>query len=68
MLLINWELIFAPLAVLEYVVAHELAHLKIRSHQPEYWNYLRQLMPDYERPKSWLDANQGALSADFLNL
>lgn len=67
-LLINWELIFAPLAVLEYVVAHELAHLKVRTHKPEFWHYLGQLMPDYEQPKSWLNANQGVLSAAFLKL
>lgn len=65
-ILINWELVFAPLAVLEYVVAHELAHLMVRSHQPQFWDYLGRLMPDYQRPKSWLDANQGALSSSFL--
>ena len=65
-LLINWELVFAPLAVLEYVVAHELAHLKIRSHEPQFWHYLGVLMPNYESPKSWLEANQGSLSSSFL--
>jgi predicted metal-dependent hydrolase len=65
-ILINWTLVFAPKAVLEYVVAHELAHLKVRSHGPEFWDYLAKMMPDYGRPKGWLDAHQADVSADFL--
>lgn len=67
-ILINWTLVFAPKSVLEYVVAHELAHLKVRSHGPDFWEYLSKLMSDYSRAKSWLDANQGHLSADFLEV
>lgn len=66
-ILINWTLVFAPKAVLEYVVVHELAHLKVRSHGPDFWAYLATLMPDYERPKGWLDTHQGVLDASFLN-
>lgn len=66
-ILINWTLVFAPKAVLEYVVVHELAHLKVRSHGPDFWAHLATLLPDYERPKSWLDTHQGALDASFLN-
>lgn len=65
-ILINWTLVFAPKAVLEYVVAHELAHLKVRSHGPDFWAHMATLMPDYERPKGWLDTHQGALDASFL--
>lgn len=64
--LINWTLVFAPKAVLEYVVVHELAHLKVRSHGPEFWTFLASLSPGYERPKGWLDTHQGALDAGFL--
>lgn len=66
LILINWTLVFAPKAVLEYVVAHELAHLTIRSHGPEFWSYLAGLFPAYEQPKGWLDRNQGSLGAEFL--
>jgi predicted metal-dependent hydrolase len=65
-ILINWTLVFAPKAVLEYVVAHELAHLTVRSHGSDFWGHLGTLMPDYERPKGWLDTHQGALDASFL--
>ncbi len=65
-ILLNWTLVFAPKAVLEYVVVHELAHLTVRSHRPEFWAYLATLLPGYERPKGWLDTHQGALDAGFL--
>lgn len=65
-ILINWHLIFAPRKVLEYVVLHELAHLRHRSHGREFWNYVCTLAPDYEVPKAWLEKHQSALSADFL--
>ena len=66
-ILINWTLVFAPKSVLEYVVAHELAHLKIRSHSPEFWEHLANLLPKYEGPKVWLDVHQGSLDASFLS-
>lgn len=65
-ILINWHLIFAPKQVLEYVVVHELAHLRHRSHRAEFWTFLGSILPEFERPKAWLAANQGALTADFL--
>ncbi|RWI88659.1 MAG: M48 family peptidase [Mesorhizobium sp.] len=66
-ILINWHLVLAPRKVLEYVVAHELAHLRHRSHGPAFWAFLRTIAPDFEASKAWLDANQGNLSAEFLD-
>ncbi|MHA3793605.1 YgjP family zinc-dependent metalloprotease [Sphingomonas sp. YL-JM2C] len=65
-ILINWHLIFAPRKVFEYVVAHELAHLRHRSHGSEFWRFLSTLAPDYETSRSWLERQQSALSSDFL--
>lgn len=64
---INWALIFAPKRVLDYVVVHELAHLRERSHGALFWNCLASLMPGYEASKSWLEANGHSLSAAFLD-
>lgn len=64
--LINWHLIFAPRKVLEYVIAHELAHIRHRSHGPEFWTYVGCLMPGYGEPQRWLERHQSTLSADFL--
>ena len=66
-ILVNWTLVFAPKAVLEYVVVHELAHLSVRSHGPDFWAHLATMMPEYERPKGWLDTHQGALDSAFLD-
>lgn len=64
--LINWHLIFAPRKVLEYVVAHELAHLRHRSHGSEFWRLVGQTTPGYQEPKAWLDVNQRKISEQFL--
>ena len=64
--LINWHLIFAPRKVLEYVVAHELAHLRHRSHGAAFWQYLSQLDPSFAQSQSWLDRHQYQLSPDLL--
>ena len=65
---IDWRLVFAPKRVLEYVVVHELAHLKHRSHGDSFWAFLRLILPDFERPKGWLDIHQGSLDASFLGV
>ena len=65
-ILINWQLIFAPRKVLEYVVVHELAHLRYRSHGPAFWKFLARLMPAYRSAKAWLEQNQSVLSDHFL--
>jgi len=41
----------APLSVVDYVVAHELLHLKVNGHSPEFWSRTRVVMPDNERRK-----------------
>lgn len=63
---IDWRLVFAPKRVLEYVVVHEMAHLKHRSHGDAFWGFLAVMMPDYEGAKAWLDAHQMKLDAGFL--
>lgn len=63
--LINWHLNFAPRKVLEYVVAHELAHLRHRSHGPDFWRLLERIAPDYQAPKAWLERHGSSLSDPF---
>jgi predicted metal-dependent hydrolase len=55
---INWHLVFAPKQILEYVVAHEVCHLKYRNHSPAFWKLLGQVFPDWEYCKSWLEKNK----------
>jgi predicted metal-dependent hydrolase len=65
-ILINWHLIFAPRKVLEYVVVHELAHLRVRSHEPEFWSFVSTLTPGVALSKAWLDRHSNELSDSFL--
>lgn len=44
---LNWRLVFMPPAVLDYVVAHELAHLKEMNHSPRFWAVVEGLCPDW---------------------
>ncbi|TCM88036.1 M48 family metallopeptidase [Rhodovulum steppense] len=60
-LMFSWRLIMAPAQVLDYVAAHEVAHLAEMNHSPAYWAVVRRLMPDYAAPRSWLRANGAAL-------
>lgn len=47
-ILLNWRLIHFPLSSIDYVVAHELAHLKEMNHGPRFWATVASLLPDYE--------------------
>ena len=53
-LYINWHLIHAPLRILEYVVIHEMVHLKYRNHTEEFWNRLKSLYPTTSDCENWL--------------
>jgi len=53
----SWRLIMAPLAVIDYVVVHELVHLEEKNHAKTFWNKVKMLMPDYEKHKEWLKIN-----------
>jgi predicted metal-dependent hydrolase len=44
----NWRIVMAPLSLVDYVVAHEVCHLKLKNHSSAFWQLLRRLMPDYE--------------------
>ncbi len=53
-LMYSWRLIMAPPAVLDYVAAHEVAHLVEMNHQPSFWAVVKQICPDYEKHRRWL--------------
>jgi hypothetical protein len=50
----TWRLVMAPLDVVDYVVLHELAHLKIKNHSPRFWKLVESLCPDFKRRRKWL--------------
>jgi predicted metal-dependent hydrolase len=60
-LMYSWRLIMAPPKVLDYVAAHEVAHLAHMDHSPAFWACVRQLMPDYAHHRAWLRAHGAEL-------
>jgi predicted metal-dependent hydrolase len=53
----SWRLILAPSFVLNYLAAHEVAHLVEMNHSPRFWRLVRRLCLDHERAKVWLDVH-----------
>ena len=62
-LMFSWRLIMAPDSVLDYVAAHEVAHLVEMNHAPAFWAVVGRLCPGYEAPRGWLRANGSRLLA-----
>ncbi len=50
----NWRIVQAPMRLVDYVVAHELAHLVHEDHGREFWGRLGRVMPDYEERREGL--------------
>ncbi len=48
---LNWRLIHFGLPVIDYVVTHELAHLREMNHSPAFWDVVRSVLPDFERSR-----------------
>ena len=53
-LMYSWRLILAPPDVLDYVAAHEVAHLAHMDHSPAFWGTVEALCPGYAEPRAWL--------------
>lgn len=59
----SWRIMMAPMPVVDYLVAHEVAHLKEMNHGPKFWKLCKELCPDTDRRRDWLKRNGGALQA-----
>lgn len=57
----SWRLVLAPAFVLDYVVAHEVAHLKEMNHGPRFWRRVESLVGERARAQAWLRENGAAL-------
>ena len=58
---LNRNLIKAPDDVIDYIIIHELCHLKIQGHSHHFWSFLKQFVPDYQKKIDWLDKNSARL-------
>jgi len=50
----SWRIVLAPLLMLDYVVVHELAHLRERNHSSNFWKIVETILPDYRVRRQWL--------------
>jgi predicted metal-dependent hydrolase len=58
---LNVNLVKAPEEIIDYIIIHELCHLKIKGHSYLFWDYLKQFVPDYPRKVEWLEINSNSL-------
>jgi len=59
----SWRLILAPPFVLDYLAAHETAHLREMNHSRRFWAHVCRCMPDFERGREWLHEHGAGLHA-----
>jgi predicted metal-dependent hydrolase len=58
---LNWRLVLMPAAVSEYVLIHELMHLRRMDHSPAYWQLVAQACPGYRAARAWLRSHGPSL-------
>jgi predicted metal-dependent hydrolase len=51
---LSWRIIMAPYPVVDYVILHELAHIKEKNHSKRFWGFLESLLPEYRERRRWL--------------
>ena len=59
----NCLLMLTPAEVIDYVVVHELCHLKEMNHSPKFWAEVERVLPDYKQSRLWLKRNGGVIIA-----
>lgn len=57
----SWRLVLAPAFVVEYLAAHEVAHLREMNHSRRFWAHVERICPGHTRAKAWLDAHGAEL-------
>jgi predicted metal-dependent hydrolase len=62
-LFFSWRLVMAPPFILDYLAAHEVAHMREANHSRRFWALCRRLSPQTEAARAWLSANGQALHA-----
>ncbi len=58
---LSWRLCFAPPSAADYVIAHEVSHLKQMNHSPAFWATVAMICPTYKKEESWLKRNAAFL-------
>ncbi|KKN84236.1 hypothetical protein LCGC14_0290500 [marine sediment metagenome] len=56
-LIFNWRIIMAPISAIDYIIVHELCHMKEPPHSSKFWDLIESLFPNYKKWKEWLRIN-----------
>ena len=54
----SYRLIMTPPGIIDYVIVHELMHLREMNHSPRFWAHVESVIPDYKKRRKWLKDNQ----------
>uniref|UniRef100_UPI0018AB9FA7 M48 family metallopeptidase n=1 Tax=Clostridium tertium TaxID=1559 RepID=UPI0018AB9FA7 len=58
---LNWRLVLMPQFVMDYIIIHELCHIKQMNHSKEFWKLVESHCPNYKESKYWLKENGAML-------
>jgi predicted metal-dependent hydrolase len=61
----NWKIVMAPIDVIDYLVVHELSHLKVANHSKRFWARVLAFCPQYKTSQAWLRRNGYELQLPF---
>jgi len=64
----NYRLLMAPPSIVDYVIIHELAHVRHADHSPRFWRVVEQYDPAYREKETWLDEHGPTLIFDGRHL
>lgn len=57
-----WRLVMAPIEIVDYVIVHEIIHIRHPNHSKAFWDDVARIIPDYKKHRKWLKDNGYALS------
>ena len=62
----NWKCVMAPIEMLDYIVVHELCHLKQMNHSKAFWCEVEKVLPDYKKRDLWWKEHGKELELDYI--
>lgn len=62
----NWKCVMAPIEMLDYIVVHELCHLKQMNHSKAFWEEVEKILPDYREKDLWWKEHGRELELDYI--
>ena len=57
----NWKIAMMPLDIINYIIIHELSHLKHFNHSKKFWNYVEKFCPSYKEKENWIKENKNLI-------